>query len=197
MKDQLVTIENFTARQSDFLKANPDLWLMIRPDRDDDKTTQRYPDDEARRNGNTATKDWFEYLAAKVFFDIFNTWRSLLKSGRSIMVVCADPLAFDLKFVPPEMPVLAADFWDEFERSRIPVDHRHETVGHRERCLVIIKNCAANLRMKAAPALPSVRPLREWKSIPIAAIDASKQPPPLSDELRAKIGIGMYGSAAE
>jgi hypothetical protein len=200
MKDHLVTAENFESRQKTFLKANSDSWLMIRPDRTFDQVAHRYPDEDARRKGNIAMKAWFEYLAAKGFFATFNSWRSILKKGQSIMVVCAEPSAFDLEFIQPVNPVLTSDFWDEFERSRVPIDHRYDYDDPfvRERCLGIIndasralrmKNCEADeLRTKIGAAIEQVKQLREWKSTPI---DAEKPLPPLSEELRAKLAVGI------
>lgn len=195
-----ITKENFNYSSSDgvaseknsqvnFRRKYPNLWLMVRPDRPRDQTAHRYANYNERSRGNRAMKAWFEYLAAKDFTSAFKAWLSLLKSGRSIMVVCDDPCVFDIEFSYPKEPILPPDFWDEFERSRLPTEHRHEDPIMRERCLASIKKCMAELRMHGAHSSPAVaiRPLREWKSIPLAELDAAKPAPPISDELRRKI----------
>jgi hypothetical protein len=184
--DAGVTVENFLQKQIDFWKAHRELSLMIRPDRHFDHAAHRYPDDAARRKGDEAMKAWFEYLAAKRFFVVFNSWRWVLKSGRSIMVVCADPLVFDAMFVPPLAHSLFADFWDDWERSRVPVDHRYDDPDARDRALRIIRSCAGDLRMNARPCRdrePEVQPLREW-SAPLAA---NAEAPSISEELREQL----------
>jgi hypothetical protein len=190
MTDQ-ITAQNFHARFEAYHKsAVPGTWRMIRPDRYFDHPNHCYPDEDARHKGNDAMRDWFEYLAAKGFITIFNSWRGILKSGQSIMVVCADPLAFDREFVPPIKNVLSSDFWDEWSQSRIPIDRRYDSVEQRMRIVKIARDCASELRMFGAKRPPSnpVRPLREWKSIPLEEIDVNKPLPKLSDDIRKQLG---------
>ncbi len=112
-----VTDRNFFSRQKSFRKDNPYLWRMIRPDRQFDLEAHRYADDQGRRIGDAALRAWFEYLAAKGFIRTFKTWREILKSGKSIMVVCDNPLIFDPEFVPPVKPVLPESFWCDWGRK--------------------------------------------------------------------------------
>jgi hypothetical protein len=89
------------AKRDDATKTEPSKsYVMIRPDRETDHAKHRYRDQDERRNGNAAKEAWFEYLAAKGFLKILSAWRGMLKSGYSVMVVCDDPKAFDLLFVP-------------------------------------------------------------------------------------------------
>jgi hypothetical protein len=139
-------------------------------------------------------KRWFEYLAGKGFIGTLTAWRSIMKSGHSIMVVCDDPGVFDPEFVPPSAPALPADFWVEFERSRIPVDRRFEQRDDRAAVAKIAHDLASELRMNAVQRVepqPEVEP-REWKStvetgIPVPVLNAPIVP--VSDELREKLGL--------
>lgn len=207
-----ITEQNFQHEQLEFLRrdggtktAPSKLFVMIRPDRPFDPAAHRYPDDHARRKGNTAMKAWFEYLAGKGFFSILGAWLSLLKSGHSIMVVCADPLAFDLKFVSPMADVLGYDFWDEFEQSRIPIDRRFDPPEEHARIIQGFENLRRELRSgKGQPRVPgwstlgdiAAKPLREWHATPLAEYRANTLPP-LSHEPRAKLGHGVSEVAAE
>jgi hypothetical protein len=187
-----ITKENFHAEFEIFFKKNRDMWLMIRPDRPSDPPEHCYPNEDARRRGNAAMKKWFEYLAAKGFISTFNGWRGIIKSGQSVMVVSDDPDAFDSEFVPPIKPVLAADFWDEWLLSHVPVDHRWDALSpnDKERVVKIARDLSRELRMAGAKRAPSppVRPLREWKSIPLDKIDASKPLPKLSEAALKTLG---------
>jgi hypothetical protein len=181
-----ITAENFYERQLAFHRKSSDVWLMIRPDRPFDQTAHRYPDADSRRKGDAAMKAWLEYLAAKKFFLTATAWRSLLKSGHSIMVVCADPSAFDMAFVAPVEPVLPRDFWDEFERSRIPIDRRYEDQSIRERVLTTIRKLGDALRARPPKHQAAAAPLREWKPLPLDAYRDAPGPH-VSEELRKAI----------
>jgi hypothetical protein len=130
----LISADNFTQAQKTYFRANPDAWVMIRPDRPFDQPKHRYPDDDARNRGDKAMYVWFEYLAAKKFHKTFNTWRHILTNGKSIMVVCDDPYSFDPAFTIPAFSTLPFDFWrlwnaaragtmvvDEFTRAKVIV----------------------------------------------------------------------------
>jgi hypothetical protein len=189
-----ITRENFHSEVVEFRKRCPDSYVMIRPDRPFDQEGHRYHSDDERRKGNIVMKAWFEYLAAKGFVTTFNSWRAILKAGKSIAVVCPDPIAFDMSFMPPSKSVLAPDFWDEFERSRASIDRRYDSPENRARLAKIARDCAYEMRMVAAKCTPNiappVRPLREWKSTPLKDIDATNPIPEFSEELRAKLGCG-------
>jgi hypothetical protein len=193
-----ITKETFHARFEKYFKDNPQAWLMIRPDRPSDPPEHRYPDEDARKKGNDAMRDWFEYLAAKGFIATFKAWRGIIKSGQSIMVVSADPLVFDNEFVPPVNNVLPPDFWHEWQQSHVLVDHRWDSLfpQQKERKAQIVKiarDLAKELRIAGAKRAPSppVRPLREWKSIPLDKIDATKPLPKLSDDALKTLGMGI------
>jgi hypothetical protein len=190
-----ITKENFHTRFEAFFNKNRDMWLMIRPDRQIDPPEHRYPDEDARRRGNDAMKKWFEYLAAKGFVSTFNGWRGIIKAGQSVLVVCDDPLVFDTEFVPPIKPVLSLGFWDGWMLAHIPVDHRWDALssGDKERVVRIARDLAREMRMNVAKRAPSppVKPLREWKSIPLDKIDASKPLPKLSEATLKTLGMGI------
>lgn len=181
-----ITEENFRDQQLAFNRKSSDVWIMIRPDRPSDVAAHRYTDEDSRRKGNAAMKAWFEYLAAKKFLKTFLTWRAMLKSGRSIMVVCADPLAFDMAFVPPVDPILPRDFWDEFDRSRLPIDRRYDDPSIRERVIATVRKLGDALRARPPKHHLPYQPLREWKPSPLDAYrDAAG--PHVSEELRKAI----------
>ncbi|MCI0598720.1 MAG: hypothetical protein L0Y60_04235 [Beijerinckiaceae bacterium] len=133
---QEVTYDNFTHSSPDgkpsdknsrarFTRLRPGEHVMIRPDRYFDMDNKRYHSDEERRAGDAAMKAWFEYIAFKSQGDkrwLGTLWgmRSMLKSGNSLMVVCADPADFDQAYIPANPPVLAPDFWRGWlmDRSR-------------------------------------------------------------------------------
>lgn len=182
-----ISEENFRDQQLAFNRKSGDVWLMIRPDRPFDKAAHRYPDEDRRRKGTEAMKAWFEYLAAKGFLATFITWHAMLNSGRSIMVVCADPLAFDMAFVPPAEPVLPRDFWDEFDRSRLPIDRRYDDPSIRERVLATIRKLGDALRARPPKHQAAAAPLREWEPLPLDAYRDAPGPR-VSGELRKAIG---------
>jgi len=187
-----ITAENFHVEFENYYKKYRDAYVMIRPDRPSDPPEHRYPDEDARRKGNDAMKKWFEYLAAKGFISTFNGWRGIIKSGQSVMVVSADPHVFDNEFVPPIKPALRSDFWDEWLLSHVPVDHRWDSLSthDKERVVKIARDLSQELRMNAAKRAPSppVKPLREWKSIPLDKIDTSKPLPKLSEAALKTLG---------
>jgi hypothetical protein len=74
-------------------------FIMIRPDRPEDHFAHKYQNDAERYRGNSAKRAWFEYLDAKGLGKTLAAYRAMLKSGQSIMVVCADPAEFDAEFV--------------------------------------------------------------------------------------------------
>lgn len=93
-----------------FHKMNPKAALMIRPDRPTDLEAHRYSSEDERRAGQEARAKWGAYLAARGFKKTLKFWRDQLDAGRSVMVVCADPMLFDLAYVPPAtMPRPRAD----------------------------------------------------------------------------------------
>lgn len=171
-----ITDKKFAEQQATFHKANPTLWLMIRPDRPFDAEQHRYQDDAARARGDAAMKAWFEYLAGKRFFKTFNTWRAILKSGKSLMLVCDDPGVFDQAFIPPQGR-LFQDFWHEFETSRLPLEPRYDH-EMRKRIAAGLQELAHSLRMNAAklPPKPTTRPLREWAPTPLSASQVAAMP---------------------
>jgi hypothetical protein len=181
-----ITHETFNSRLIAFHKNSPDTFVMIRPDRHFDLASHRYKDDDERQKGNSARRDWFEYLAAKKFATTFCAWRAILRRGHSIMVVCADPVAFDIAFVPPAAPVLPRDFWDEFERSRLPIDRRYDDPSIRERVLTTIRKLGDALRARPPKHQAAAAPLREWKPLPLDAY-RNAPGPHVSDELRKAI----------
>ena len=89
---------------------------MIRPDRPIDKQSNRYSTDDERRQGDMAMKAWFEYFAAKGWHRRFNSWRSIFKSGHSLMVPCDRPETFDVIYIPGAY--LPPNFWDQWELER-------------------------------------------------------------------------------
>lgn len=113
-----ITQENFNRKVTKFLAATPDIWVMIRPDRPTDRQSHRYATDDERRRGDAAMKAWFEYFAAKGWHRRINTWRRILKAGRSLLVPCERPELFDLTYVPAK--VLPPNFWSKLELERTP-----------------------------------------------------------------------------
>lgn len=200
-----ITAENFSYAATDgkpseknsqvaFRRKHPELWRMIRPDRPTDHSAHRYPDKDSRIIGDQAMHAWFEYLAAKGFVKSLNAWLAMLKAGQSIMVVCDDPAVFDQKYVPPVKPILAADFWAEFERSRLAVDRRYDDPMLRDRCKELIRALAEEMRANRPAANisePAIQQLSEWKSVPLAEMEklANSSPPELSKDLRKLLGL--------
>ena len=140
-----ITEQNFNQAAKRFLEAKPDSWVMIRPDRPTDKQSDRYSTDDERRRGDMAMKAWFEYFAAKGWIRRFNTWRSILKSGHSLMVPCERPEIFDLTYIPSA--VLPANFWDKWalERTRSGGPLTEQELARRKR---ICQNMLGDLAKK-------------------------------------------------